>query len=109
MLHCIDTMRSSDIWLGWPYDIFNMSMLSRYLLAYMRKIGATVPQLGNVYLTAGSQHLYEIHRQQATDIIAADVHEFQYDFNLPSFTMSPDQIVDWLWEVAEHGTLTTGD
>lgn len=110
MLHCLDTMRSSDIWLGWPYDIFNMSMLSRYLLAYMRQAGTLGIQLGNVYLTAGSQHLYEIHRQQATEIIAANVHEFGWhDFNLPSFTMNCDQMVDWLWEVAEHGTLTTGD
>ena len=76
----------------------------------MRQAGTLGIQLGNVYLTAGSQHLYEIHRQQATEIIAANVHEFGWhDFNLPSFTMNCDQMVDWLWEVAEHGTLTTGD
>lgn len=70
-LHCVDTMRSSDAWLGWPYDVFNFSMLSAYVLLMLRerehlsggfkhtgfeffnKIG-----LGALYLVAGSSHLY---------------------------------------------------
>ena len=111
-LHCFDTMRSSDIWLGWPYDVFNMSMVSRYLIAYMKQIGAIVPQLGKLYLTAGSQHLYAAQADQAAKILSkygVAEHDRDTDWFLPSSSFTPDQLVDWLWEVAEHGTLTTGD
>lgn len=57
-LHCIDTMRSSDAWLGWPYDVFNFSMLSWQLLEQLRLRGMPELQLGMLSLSAGSQHLY---------------------------------------------------
>lgn len=71
-LHCFDTMRSSDAWLGWPYDVFNFSMLSLYIGLMLRdrdrengaRIGGcqrqefTSLELGTLHLTAASQHLY---------------------------------------------------
>jgi hypothetical protein len=72
-LHCVDTMRSSDAWLGWPYDVFNFSMLSAYVALRLREVGWKNPQggpdsskwerlrrleLGTLWLTAGSSHLY---------------------------------------------------
>lgn len=59
-LHCLYTMRASDAWLGWVYDVFNFTMLSSLLLLDLRH----QPQfknleLGQLILTAGSQHLYE--------------------------------------------------
>ena len=72
-LHCFDTMRSSDIWLGWPYDVFNMSMISRYVLLYLKSIDEIAIdhdiELGNLYLTAGSLHLYEKNVKKAFQII----------------------------------------
>lgn len=56
-LDCFDTMRSSDAWLGWPYDVFNFSMLSSYIALLLRNHGLCV-QLGTLHLTAASQHLY---------------------------------------------------
>jgi len=58
LLHCFVTMRSSDIWLGWPYDNFNFTMMSAYLLL---AIGAFYPKLklGNIVFTLGSGHLYD--------------------------------------------------
>jgi thymidylate synthase len=56
-LHCVDTMRSSDVWLGWPYDVFNFSMLSLLIGLILREAGLTV-KLGQLYLNAGSQHIY---------------------------------------------------
>lgn len=82
-LHCILTMRSSDVWLGWPYDIFNFSMITTYMLLYMRHLyrdedGRAVYaddpnklSLGNIYLNAGSQHLYEQNWMQAQDAMKA--------------------------------------
>lgn len=63
-LNCIATMRSSDAWLGWVYDVFNFSMLSAYLLELLVRQAPDHPQiaslrLGELTLTAGSQHLYE--------------------------------------------------
>ena len=72
-LHCFDTMRSSDIWLGWPYDVFNMSMISRYVLLYLKSIDMSAVEddieLGKLYLTAGSLHLYEKNVKKAFEII----------------------------------------
>ncbi len=56
-LHCNVTMRSSDAWLGWPYDIFNFSMISWEIAEKLRIFGIN-PRLGTLTLTAGSQHLY---------------------------------------------------
>lgn len=58
LLHCVDTMRSSDAWLGWPYDVFNFSMLSYTILAMLRQRGMQDLEIGTLTLIAGSQHLY---------------------------------------------------
>lgn len=62
-LHCVATMRSSDLWLGHPYDIFNFSAVSFAVMMevnfFRRHHGKLPLTLGNLYLTAGSKHLYE--------------------------------------------------
>ena len=57
VLHCINTMRSSDLWLGWPYDIFNFTMLTALIGLKLKENGVAV-ELGNITLQTGSQHLY---------------------------------------------------
>jgi hypothetical protein len=70
-LHCIDTMRSSDAWLGWVYDVWNFTALSTYILLFLKeranKSQGPYPstfqfmrklKLGALFLTAGSSHLY---------------------------------------------------
>lgn len=76
-LNCHVFMRSSDIWWGLPYDMFNFSMLSHLVTARIRLNSKTdtsrvVP--GNLYLTAGSMHAYErnfddIHKTLAGETI----------------------------------------
>jgi thymidylate synthase len=57
-IFCVDTMRSSDCWLGWPYDVFNFTMLSACVaLMYSQKTQRRV-EPGVLILNAGSQHLY---------------------------------------------------
>ncbi len=58
-LDCNVFMRSSDVWLGWPYDVFNFSMMS--LLVSLRLPWR--PELGALRIFAGSQHLYNRNRQ----------------------------------------------
>lgn len=63
-LNCHVVMRSSDLWLGLPYDVFTFSMLTtKIACAYNSKrfVGHTIREavkLGQLYLTAWSSHLY---------------------------------------------------
>lgn len=76
-LNCIATMRSSDAWLGWVYDVFNFSMMSAYIILSLRYRQRSEPratlwtdvELGDLYLTAGSQHLYAIDWERAQGCI----------------------------------------
>lgn len=50
-------MRSSDAWLGVPYDVFNFSMVAHLICCRLNKESFVEP--GILYLTAASSHLYE--------------------------------------------------
>lgn len=60
-LHCHVFMRSSDAWLGLPYDVFNFSMLSAKMACEfnLRCHPMDTLELGYLHLTAASSHLYE--------------------------------------------------
>ena len=57
-------MRSSDLWLGLPYDVFNFCMLGHYVCAKLNnptgEVCEAVAEPGTLHLTAVSSHLYEI-------------------------------------------------
>lgn len=63
-LNCHAFMRSSDVWLGVPYDVFNFSMLSTLLCGYLFRLRVDVKP-GALYLTAASSHLYETNFEAA--------------------------------------------
>jgi thymidylate synthase len=65
-LHAIVSMRSSDAWLGIPYDIFTFTMLLNYAASVL---GFLEP--GSLILTLGSSHLYEQHERQALELLSA--------------------------------------
>lgn len=55
-------MRSNDVWLGWPYDVFSFSMVAHLVCCRLNAVRATKPiEPGNLYLTAASSHLYQEH------------------------------------------------
>lgn len=58
-IHCIANMRSSDAWLGWPYDVFNFTCVSIYILLQLKSMHNVNYKLGTLTVNAGSQHLYE--------------------------------------------------
>lgn len=62
-LHVIVNMRSSDIWLGLPYDFYNFSMLGNIMAA------ARGVELGTVTFHLGSSHLYEVNLEKANEIL----------------------------------------
>lgn len=72
-LHQIVTMRSSDIWLGVPYDVFTFTMFQN---AFAAELGCA---RGWLSLHAGSRHLYERDLSAANAAVADD-----YTTTLPS-------------------------
>ena len=51
-LHAVVNMRSSDAFLGLPYDVFNFSMVATYIAIELNAC------IGNLYWSAGSSHIY---------------------------------------------------
>lgn len=106
-IHCIDTMRSSDLWLGWPYDIFNFSMLTHYVRLVLRQRGINV-EPGTLTLFAGSQHIYERNFSPIERILnartpwmetpAQPVDEPNLDVTgIINSLHSPGELIDLLW------------
>lgn len=63
VLNTVVSMRSSDIYLGLPYDCFNFSALSAYVISLLKYSSGfdeyhKAFSLGDLYLTAGSMHAY---------------------------------------------------
>lgn len=52
-LHLITTMRSNDVWLGLPYDIFNFTCMQIQMAMELNV------EIGVYYHNAGSLHLYK--------------------------------------------------
>lgn len=62
-IHTIATMRSSDLWLGWVYDVFNFTMVTAWVALRIKEMKYLESnwqplQLGTLTIQAGSQHLY---------------------------------------------------
>ena len=77
-LHCHTFMRSNDLWLGTPYDVFNFSMLSTLICARYNRSVKSIDQFirpGFLYLTAASQHLYEQHWETAEKLDYFNLYE----------------------------------
>lgn len=70
-LHCFANMRSSDSWLGVPYDWFNFSAISAYLLLCLKKISVNFEPitLGSLVWNATSQHLYSEDLEKANKLV----------------------------------------
>lgn len=62
-LNCIVTMRSSDVWLGLPYDFFNFSMLTNMLA------GELGVKCGWLQMNLGSSHLYRDKMDLAKNVL----------------------------------------
>lgn len=93
-IHCVDTMRSSDVWLGWPYDIFNFTMLTGYIMLLLRERDYNRfenLQLGLIHLNAGSQHLYKTNQEEARKIIETDELHYNSDLKFNPYRFNKAQ------------------
>ena len=92
-LHCICTMRSNDVWLGLPYDIWSFTCL-QILIAQELKI-----EVGTYIHQPGSLHLYERNYEKVDKIlknVKNDSLEFDWK-NLKSWSLDK-QIKQALFE-----------
>lgn len=72
-IHTKVTMRSSDIWLGVPYDLFNFTVMTLRVLTLLnkkleRQFGPI--ELGTLDFTAGSSHMYVQNEDSAKKVLA---------------------------------------
>lgn len=65
-LHLVVTMRSSDVWLGVPYDFFSFSQLTNLLA------GELGVKTGSLTMQLGSSHLYEANLADAKLVLVDD-------------------------------------
>lgn len=88
-------MRSSDAWLGVPYDIFNFSMLTHLVCA---ELNQGIPNLrpGTLYLTAASSHLYEKNWDDAKACINDLVGYKPQPVTPDTLWLSPINCINWL-------------
>lgn len=101
-LHCIDNMRSSDVWLGVPYDAFNFSMLSGYIAILLAKREVYV-DLGTLYLNAGSHHLYFENWEQSFQISKSHTCYNSPEFN--TIIMTPQKLIKYLEAMKDYDAL----
>jgi thymidylate synthase-like protein len=104
-LHCSVYMRSSDAWLGIVYDWFTFSAMSAFVALAMKERPA---RLGDLTVTAGSQHLYKVDWELATACAARDDElPALAPFDLADFS-HPDELTAHLWAVARREGVTYG-
>lgn len=104
-LHCFMNMRSSDAWLGVPYDWFNFSMLSAGVCLLLREKGIKVG-LGALHFYAASQHLYEDTWDKAGKCLTGEILGDYAPIDLEYFS-GYDHLVNHLWLLA-HGRAHNG-
>ncbi len=89
-------MRSSDLWLGVPYDVFNFSMLCHLVCGYLnqrRPIDLSLKP-GKLFLTAASSHLYETNWEAAEQCLSSP---FAMQPETPhQLWINPSVLMGWL-------------
>ncbi|TXH47715.1 MAG: thymidylate synthase [Desulfurellales bacterium] len=107
-LHCFDTMRSSDVWLGWPFDVFNFSMLTHMLALLIRdrwkrqSIARPPLKIGKLCLTAASQHIYERNFSQAAKCVVHPEPVFELNPLDPYVFEDHKEFIAYLWNMAAY-------
>jgi thymidylate synthase len=101
-------MRSSDAWLGLPYDIFNFSMITAKVACMYNKLQADKIRLGDLYLTMASSHLYEQNIEAVNACLAGDTANFIKTY----FDLNPvpeNEILSGNWEFFMHSLVSCRD
>lgn len=94
-LHMITSMRSNDIFLGLPHDIFAFTFIQELIA---RKLGK---ELGEYHHAVGSMHLYDQHRDKAKLYLAEGLQSTQNP--MPAMPISdPTLSIKYLIKIEEE-------
>lgn len=103
-INCTANMRSSDAWLGLPYDIIFFSLCSAYLVTIMRNSSPArifdYVSLGRLCVNAGSSHIYGKNIPQAREVVLEENGSTSAaDFNV-LLALKPDDFLQKLEDVS---------
>lgn len=104
-INCIANMRSSDLWLGWVYDVFNFTMITTFVALRLRDAGQHL-ELGSLYLNAGSQHLYRKNYTKACEA-SQGVNAWSYDPLDLSYFKTPHDLIIHLYALRDYREMQT--
>lgn len=95
-------MRSSDLWLGVPYDVFNFSMLGHYICAMLNesRVANHYVQPGTLYLTAASSHLYQTNWDEAVACLTGG-DPLEQSMTPTSLWQDRPSCLEWLRELRD--------
>jgi thymidylate synthase len=105
-LHNHVFMRSSDAYLGIPYDVFTFSMVAHLVCGFInQRISGEPISPGTLYLTAASAHIYEENFQDCRDLIEKyiNVRNLVLKKTPDSWFRSPDTLINELKALREEG------
>lgn len=93
-------MRSSDVWLGLPYDMFNFSMVALKISNLLTHNLNRPIVIGKAKMFVGSQHLYESNRSDAEKITEPYIENRYMPYNFSWINN-----VRWILKARETGDL----
>lgn len=100
-LDCFLNMRSSDVWLGVPYDWFNFTMLTGYVCLLLREKYGLSLKPGTLHFYAASQHLYAENWDKAQAALASYAKVFEAPAFDPLQFEDHEELVEHLWALAQ--------
>lgn len=103
-LNSVTTMRSQDIILGFTYDVFTFSMVAKAVQLLLRAKSVDV-ELGDLFVNAGSLHIYKKHYKKAEDWLTATRQERKIANSVESINSAEDyeDLIDVLiYEAKRH-------
>jgi len=103
-------MRSSDVWLGLPYDMFTFSMIgARVACEYNRTVPERPVALGHLFLTAASSHLYEMNAAAANNVLTHRIIGARDAIQSRSQPVPEDTIRLGHWDLIETALIACRD
>jgi thymidylate synthase len=92
-LNLIVTMRSSDVWLGLPYDMFSFSQMQNALAGELKI------ERGWIQFNLGSSHLYQEHEQLA--LVALDITQGRLADPPTYYTLESPALPGWIPPISD--------
>ena len=89
-------MRSSDVWLGLPYDVFTFSMLAHLICCRINdRLPKFAPKVyvGHLYLTAANQHIYESNLDEVNHVLATYHTKSAFDLPVPNKLCTSEELL----------------